>query len=674
MGFLVWMTQGCMRRRRELAAANEELARINKRLKDEVRKTTQAEQRFEVLFSENPLPMWVFDCTTLAITDVNHAAVRQYGYTREEFLKLTALDLRPDEEKRRFLARVQSAERGHGFRGIWRHQRKDGTCLYVDICMYRFQAEGGERELVLAKDVTAAVDAKEALHRSEAALQSLFSSAPFGICNTSLKRDCFLDFNPAMLQMLGYTREEMLALKLSTHLYPDPSDRARMLELLKRSGRLDGYEATLLRKDGKAIRVRGWGVLKTSPEGELDLVDVYVQDLTEQSALEQQIQRVQKLEAVGRLAGGIAHDFNNILVVIRLSTELMLAQVHVDSSFSKPLLQVLNAADRAAALTKQLLAFGRQQVMQSRILNLNSVVVDTMHMLRRTIGEDIQLTTRLEENLQNTKLDPDQLAQVIMNLAINARDAMPRGGSLHIETQNVELDESYAKAHGPVRPGKYVMLVVSDTGSGIPKEILPRIFDPFFTTKEVGKGTGLGLSIVYGIVKQSGGYIWVYSEPEQGTAFKLYFPVSQKQAEPVLLPGISSASTGGTILVVEDEKEIRHHLRECLQQLGYEVLEAVDGVDALQVYAACRGKVDLVLSDLVMPRMGGHELAKELLRLDPALSICFMSGYTENSAARREILDEGSPFLTKPFSVADLASAVQRALSLRSLNASNAAV
>ena len=250
----------------------------------------------------------------------------------------------------------------------------------------------------------------------------------------------------------------------------------------------------------------------------------YVEDMTQQSTLEQQVRQVQKLEAVGRLAGGMAHDFNNVLVVIKLSTELMLRQITPDNPLGKPLLQVSKAADRAAALTRQMLAFGRQQMMQTRIINLNFVVSETSHMLRQVIGEDIQLVTKLSDTVDNSRLDPDQVAQVILNLAVNARDAMPEGGTLHIETANVELDDAYARTHPPVQPGRYVMLAVSDTGTGIDKSILPRIFDPFFTTKEVGKGTGLGLSIVYGIVKQSGGYIWVYSEPGHGTTFKTVLP------------------------------------------------------------------------------------------------------------------------------------------------------
>jgi PAS domain S-box-containing protein len=527
------------------------------------------------------------------------------------------------------------------------------------------KSKASRREL--ARDVSARLEAEEALRRSQAALKFMVDNAPFGICSTSLKRDCFVEFNPATVEMLGgYTREEMLALRLSTQVYADSNDRNRMLEEVQRCHKVNAFEFTVVRKDGKRIRVRSWGVLRSKSGEEPDVLDCYVVDVTEQSTLEQQVRQVQKLEAVGRLAGGIAHDFNNILVVIRLSTELMLGKVALDNPLSKPLLQVLTAADRAAALTRQLLAFGRQQMMQSRIVNLNTLVTDTLKLLRRTIGEDIDLVTYLDDDLQNTRLDPDQLAQVIMNLAINARDAMPRGGTLTIETRNVTLDETYSKDHGPVLPGSYVMLVVTDTGCGMDKAILPRIFDPFFTTKEIGKGTGLGLSIVYGIVKQSGGYIWVYSEPEHGTSFKLYFPVTDAVEEIAPERGeVPPVGVGKTLLVVEDEAQIRHNLRECLQHLGYRVFEAVDGVDALDVFSAHQGEIDLVVTDLVMPRMGGHELSARLMGMDPSLSVLFLSGYTEHTAARREILSKGSAFLTKPFSVADLSEAVHHALSAR---------
>ena len=463
--------------------------------------------------------------------------------------------------------------------------------------------------------------------------------------------------------MLGYSEDELFSLSLSRQLYSGATNRDEFIDLLKRDRKLTAQETELLRKDGSSIRVRMTAYLDAHLNAEPDMVDLYIEDLTEQSALEQQIRAVQKLEAVGRLAGGVAHDFNNILVVIKLSTEMMLGQITPDSPLSGPLVQVSKAADRAAALTRQMLAFSRRQVMQVRIVNLNAVVSEASHLLRRIIGEDVQLVTNMADGLANTRLDPDQLGQVILNLAVNARDAMPGGGVLQLKTANVELDEAYCGAHPPTLPGHYVMLSVTDTGTGIAKADLPHIFDPFFTTKEVGKGTGLGLSIVYGIVKQSGGYIWVYSEPGQGTTFKLYFPATDcAPAHVALRSGVAGQPEDQTILVVEDDAAIRSNVRNCLQHLGYTALEAGSGKAALEICNSNSVKIDLVMTDLVMPGMGGHDLAGKLRESFPGLHVLFTSGYTADNAVRRELLQSGNSFLEKPYTVAALAEAVQEAL------------
>ena len=509
---------------------------------------------------------------------------------------------------------------------------------------------------------------EDSLRQSQASLQSLLDNAPLGICRTSIDGDCYETLNSTLREMLGgYSLEDALRLKGSKQVWADPKDRGRMVEILRRSSTIKAFETNFRRRDGSTIPVRISGSLLYDSAG-TEQFEGYVEDMTQQNVLEQQMRQVQKLEAVGRLAGGMAHDFNNVLVVIKLSTELMLRQITPESPLSKPLLQVANAADRAAALTRQMLAFGRQQIMQTCIINLNSVVSETTQMLRRVIGEDIQLVTKLSSTVDNSRLDPDQVTQVILNLAVNARDAMPEGGTLHLETATVVLDDAYTKSHPPVQPGSYVMLAVSDTGTGIDKSILPRIFDPFFTTKEVGKGTGLGLSIVYGIVKQSGGYIWVYSEPGHGTTFKLYFPTTTAALEsPVLRSETTARPVGQMVLVVEDEAIIRSNVRECLQQLGYQVLEAENGQSALKLCDENGSRIDLVLTDLVMPGMGGHELASELAQRHPEVKMLFMSGYTEDSAARRDILLKGNAFLQKPFSVGDLSTAVQQTLALRAI-------
>ena len=660
-GVLLWLLRCKLSSDRELLRLRQELAAESAHLHD-------AQNQLQLLFSAIPYPMWVYDRATLRFTSVNDATVRTYGFSQEEFLGMTVLDIRPPEEKPTLLDYVNHIHLGLNSTGIRRHRKKDGSLLFVEVRGFAFERNGGSYELTLANDVTQRKLMEEALRQSQASLQSLVDSAPFGIIRSLLEGDRFESLNPAMLKILGgYSLDEAMHLKISTQVYSDPKDRGRLIEILRRNKTVQGYELNLLRRDGSTVPLRISGSLVRDPHTNAGYFTGYVEDMTQQSALEQQVRQVQKLEAVARLAGGVAHDFNNILVVVKLSTELMLAQTTPDNPLSKPLLQVSNAADRAAALTRQMLALGRQQIMQVRVINVNSVVTETSHMLRRIIGEDIRLVTNLCDTLENSRLDPNQVGQVILNLAVNARDAMPEGGTLHLETSNVNLDNAYSREHPPVQPGRYVMLAVSDTGTGIDKSILPRIFDPFFTTKEVGKGTGLGLSIVYGIVKQSGGYVWVYSEPAHGTTFKIYFPAITAPLENPLARSESySEPSGQTILIVEDDAMIRGNVRECLQQLGYQVVEAENGEAALQVCGRLHGKVDLVLSDLVMPGMGGYELAGELAQRHPAVRVLFMSGYTEDSAARRDILLQGSAFLQKPFSVADLSNAVHQALAVRS--------
>ncbi len=650
------LLQGFLRQRRQTAQLSDQLAKITKDLEE-------SEQRRRVMFSDNPYPMWIYDCEKLRFLEVNDAALRTYGYSRDEFLALTPMDIRPPDDTAAFLRTASERHDGNISDGVWRHRRKDGSILFVEIRAFEFLVSERSHRLILAIDVTERYRMEEALRESEASLQALVDNAPFGIGRSMVDDDRLISMNPAMRELLGgYSVEEAMQLSTAKQIYAIPKERDRLLEVLRRNGKIEGWETSLRRRDGSTVPVRISGWL-SGGNGKPEIFSPYVEDMTRQNTLEQQVRQVQKLEAVGRLAGGMAHDFNNVLVVIKLSTELMLAEVTPDSPLSKPMLQILNAADRAAALTRQMLAFGRQQLMQVRIINLNNVVTETTHMLRRVIGEDIELVMNLSDDLENTRLDPDQVTQVILNLAVNARDAMPKGGMLHLETAVAELDEEYTQEHPPVQPGRYVMLAVSDSGTGIDKSILPRIFDPFFTTKDVGKGTGLGLSIVYGIVKQSGGYIWVYSEPGHGTTFKLYFPATTAPVERTVTRNqATSRPAGQTVLVVEDESTIRSKVRECLQQLGYRVFEADSGAAALQICDDLLGSVDLVLTDLVMSGMGGHELARDLAERYPGIQVLFMSGYTEDSAARREILLKGSSFLQKPFSVADLSTAVHHAL------------
>jgi PAS domain S-box-containing protein len=644
------------------------IKQLNVQLAEQTRTIADSERRHGLLFSSNPWPMWIYDCQTLRFLDVNDAAVKTYGYSREQFLAMTVADIRPEEDVSTFLKSASKRHEGYNAAGVWRHRFKDGRTILVEIVAFEFENAGHQEELVLALDVTKRCQVEAALRESEASLKALVDNAPFGIQQSFVEASRFKTLNPALCKMLGdYSVEEALQLNIAEEVYADPKEHDRLIDVLRRSGKVQGWETTFRSRGGSSVPVRITGSMSREKTGTPEVFSAYVEDMTQQSALEQQVRQVQKLEAVGRLAGGMAHDFNNVLVVIKLSTELMLGQVTPDSPFSKPLLHISNAADRAAALTRQMLAFGRQQMMQPRIINLNAVVSETTQMLRRVIGEDIQLVTHLSENLENSRLDPDQVAQVILNLAVNARDAMPRGGTLHIETTNVDLDDAYTQDHPPVLPGHYVMLSVSDTGTGIDKSILSRIFDPFFTTKELGKGTGLGLSIVYGIVKQSGGYIWVYSEPEHGTTFKLYFPTTTASPKPITLREVYVRSSGERVLVVEDDANIRSNVCECLQQLGYQTSQAESGGSALHVCEQLEGRIDLVITDLVMAGTSGNELANDLTERYPEIRVLFMSGYSEDSAARREILMRNRPFLQKPFSVAELAKSVQDALAPKTL-------
>jgi PAS domain S-box-containing protein len=393
---------------------------------------------------------------------------------------------------------------------------------------------------------------------------------------------------------------------------------------------------------------------------------VVAREITERKQLEAQLLQAQKMEAVGRLAGGVAHDFNNLLTAILGYGEMLFDDLPEDDPRRHYAAEIINTAERASALTRQLLAFGRKQIVQPRIINLNEVISGMEKMLRRLLGEDLDLVTLLDPSLGAVKADPGQMDQVIMNLAVNARDAMPQGGLLTIETENVLLDEAYTRDHVEVTPGPYVMLAVGDTGSGMDTATLAHIFEPFFTTKEVGKGTGLGLSTVYGIIKQSHGHIWVYSEPGRGTTFKIYLPRVQEAAMPLQPVAAPAASLRGpeTILVAEDDESLRRVICQTLTSYGYTVLEARHGKEAILVCGRHRGPVNLVLTDVVMPGMSGGELMERLSYFGRQMKVLFMSGYTEDTAALQSLLAAGVPFLEKPFKMISLVKKVREVLDL----------
>ncbi|MBI5576818.1 MAG: PAS domain S-box protein [Deltaproteobacteria bacterium] len=471
--------------------------------------------------------------------------------------------------------------------------------------------------------------------------------------------------NPAFERITGFGRQEAIGsnpriLKSGRH---DEEFYRNLWETLKRG---EVWTGGLInkRKDGSLYEEDAIISPVRDDAGRLMNFVAVKRDVTEERKMEEQLRQAQKIEAVGRLAGGVAHDFNNLLTAITGYSELAFARTAEGDPVHGYVKEIRDVAGRAAGLTRQLLAFSRRQILQPRIIDLNAVVRDIDRMLRRLIGEDIDLFTSLDPDLRLTKADPGQIGQVIMNLAVNARDAMPTGGKLTIETANVYIDEAYARGHATMHPGAYVMIAVSDTGVGMDQETLSRIFEPFFTTKEKGKGTGLGLSTVYGIVKQSGGHIWVYSEPGRGTTFKTYLPSVEETADvPEPAPEPKELIQGTeTVLLAEDEEAVRMLALEILVMNGYTVLAAGDGEEALRTSARYEGKIDLMLCDVVMPGMSGADLSRKIALSRPDMKVLFMSGYTDNAIVHRGVLDPGTAFIEKPFSPDALARKVRAVL------------
>ncbi|PYY00916.1 MAG: hypothetical protein DMG64_15860 [Acidobacteria bacterium] len=504
---------------------------------------------------------------------------------------------------------------------------------------------------------------EEALRASEARHRSLVESAVYGMYRSTLDGR-FLDVNPALVQMLGYSSaEELLTVDMARDIYADADQRAAILQAYSQSGRLSTCELRWKRKDGHQITVRLSGTPFKNEQGETLGFDMIAEDISERRTLEEQLRQSQKMEAVGRLAGGIAHDFNNLLTVIKGYSELMLDDLDAAHPLRHEVDEVRKAADRAASLTRQLLAFSRQQVLAPKVLDLNLVVHNMDKLLHRLLGEDIDLFTVLEQGLGRVKADPGQVEQVVMNLAVNARDAMPQGGKLTIETVNIDLDEAYVRDHPAVKAGRYVMIAVSDNGTGMPDKVKSRIFEPFFTTKEVGKGTGLGLSTVYGIVKQSGGYIWVYSEVDRGSTFKVYLPRVDAPVEAPISRSLQPARHGSeTVLLVEDEDGVRSLIRQVLHKHGYNVLEARNSGEALLMCERHPGKIDMLLTDVVLQQMSGRELAERLLKLRPEMKVLYVSGYADDAIVHHGVLTAGMAFLQKPFTTEALARKIRYVL------------
>ena len=601
------------------------------------------------------------------ISTWNRAAERLYGWTAAEALGRNVSFLIPPDKSDEWaghLGQLRSGERVGYFETVRLH--RDGH--RIDVAMSMSAIRGPDGQMIglskTARDIRDRKRAEAALRESHERYRTLVA-ATAEIVWASPPSGAFDTDQPGWTTFTGQTLEQHRGWGWLDAVHPEDREVSVLGWTAAMADRtVFQMEHRLRRADGvyRHMLVRAVPVL--DPGGAVkEWVGVHT-DITERKALEEQFRQMQKMEAIGQLAGGVAHDFNNLLTVINGYSDLLLQALPQEDPSRKLVVEIFKAGERSAGLTRQLLAFSRQQVLAPRVLDLNDVVTDTGSMLRRLIGEDVRLTLVPASGLWPVRADPGQVEQVLMNLAVNARDAMPRGGQLTIETRNIELAEEYARSHPDARPGPHVLIAVSDTGTGMSAEVRRRVFEPYFTTKGLGKGTGLGLATVHGIVKQSGGHIGVYSEAGTGTTFKVYLP----RTEPV--PGRSkslrglAASKGGaeTILVVEDEGGVRALTCHVLAGLGYTVLQAGDAVEATRVAAGHAGPIHLLITDVVLPGAGGRVVAETITGGRPGTGVLFVSGYTDDAVIRHGVLAEGVNFLQKPFSPSALSFKVREAL------------
>jgi two-component system, cell cycle sensor histidine kinase and response regulator CckA len=647
-------------------------AQEGKLLRDAQKETAAAlregEARFRLLVENAPDAIVVLDMESGAFSDCNENALRLFRLTREELMRCGPGELSPPfqpDGRHSALAAREWADRATGATPYfgWTHRNSQGEEIPCEVHVVRLPSPA--RNLIRGSilNITERKRAEEALRESEARYRSLVNNATYGIYWVTLEGD-LLDANPALVQMLGYESiKALLDIDNTLRLYCDPAAREAVANRYRNHDRGDAT-VEWKRKNGKTISVRLIGRRSRDVRRNTDCVEVIVEDVTERIALEKQLRQGQKFEAIGQLAGGIAHDFNNMIGAILGWAEIGLEETGVEMRLHRHFEKIRHQAVRAAALTRQLLAFARRQILEPRNIDLNHSVRETLSLLEKVIGSNIEIKTNLAANLTLVRADPTQVDQVIMNLCINARDAMPEGGRLIIETGEAAFAEAQCAVQNMAPPGRYTMLAVSDTGMGMDAATLDRIFEPFFTTKETGKGTGLGLATVYGIVSQHGGFLQVYSEVKVGTTFRIYLPVTPITEETPVNEEDSLPVRGGkeTILIVEDHEGLRELARETLANMGYSILLACDGEEAVRVFKANRDRIDLLLLDVVLPKMNGPEAYARICAEKQEVPVIFATGYSPEMELLRSAQELGLTVLQKPYVPRDLARRVRETL------------
>ena len=638
----------------------------------------EGERQYRLIFEQNPVPMWISDLKTGAFVEVNEAAVRHYGYSRAEFLAMTTKEIGSPEEAVRlskFLATAAQAESESavGRAGLCQHRHKDGAMLEVEILWWVIRFQGREELLTMANDVTELKQAIEALRQSEASLTAAQRIVHMGSWEMELPEaddldNCKLHWSDETYRIFGYEprKTQASADLLFNLVHPDDRDRIReAMQAAIRSREPYDVEHRIVRPDGEERVVRERAEFVSDEGGKSTRLRGIVMDLTDRKQLEERLRQSQKMKAIGQLAGGVAHDFNNILTVTHGHALLLLGEKSLSKSGKESAQAIAQAAERAAGLTRSLLAFSRRQVIQLQPVDLNELINSMTMMLGRILGEDIALQLKYSPEPAVVQADSSMMDQVLLNLVVNARDAMPKGGKLAVEVAVVDVGSRHLASHPEARAGKFACLSVVDSGTGITPANLRRIFEPFFTTKEDDQRTGFGLATVYGIVKQHQGWIEAESELGKGATFRVYIPVSKEKSDATSKKPAKQAVKGGdeTILVVEDEAPVLELVSKALTAYGYNVLQAVSGTKAMDVWKKSKSKIDLLLTDVVLPdQLNGRELAERLKKAKSKLKVIYSSGYSPEVIGKDIVLQKGQFFLQKPYDLQKLAVTVRTCL------------